>query len=175
MGFSGCVRLMFQDEAGFGRISEPKACWAPKGVRPIVPRLRIREYVYAYGATEPKTGESFFLVLPKTNTACMNLYLKELSLAYPDDVIILACDQATWHTTTKLEIPGNIIIYRLLPCTPEMNPQEQIWKEIRKRGFKNEFFHTLDKVIDKLCETICSLTPEDIVSITGREWIISIS
>ena len=53
-----------------------------------------------------------------------------------------------------------------------MNPIEQIWKEIRKRGFRNEVFETLEKVVDRLCDTICSLTPNTIFSITGRDWII---
>ena len=76
------VRLMYQDEAGFGRINEPKRCWAPKGVRPCVPCHHIREYRYAYGAVEPRTGDSFFLVLPYANTACINLFLAELSNAF---------------------------------------------------------------------------------------------
>ncbi|MCL1824081.1 MAG: hypothetical protein FWG44_07750 [Oscillospiraceae bacterium] len=54
-----------------------------------------------------------------------------------------------------------------------MNPIEQIWKEIRKRGFKNEIFQTLDKVVIRLCETICSLSNDIIKSITGREWILN--
>ena len=54
-----------------------------------------------------------------------------------------------------------------------MNPIEQIWKEIRKRGFKNEVFQTLQKVVDRLCDTICSLSKETIKSITGRDWILS--
>jgi hypothetical protein len=29
----GTVRLMFQDEAGFGRINKPKRCWCSRGVR----------------------------------------------------------------------------------------------------------------------------------------------
>ena len=28
------------------------------------------------------------------------------------------------------------------------------------------------KVVDRLCDTICSLTPDTIFSITGRDWII---
>ena len=74
---------MFEDEAGFGRINKPKYCWCEKGVRPNVPCHHIREYRYAYGAVEPLTGESFFLVLPYNNTICMNLFLHELSLIYP--------------------------------------------------------------------------------------------
>jgi len=55
-----------------------------------------------------------------------------------------------------------------------MNPIEAIWKEIRKRGFRNEIFQTLEKVVDRLCETIRSLTKADTQSITGRDWIMSI-
>jgi len=168
------VRLMFEDEAGFGRINEPKYCWCRKGYRPSVPCHHIREYRYAYGAVEPLTGESFFLVLPYSNTDCMNVFLAELSGQYPDDIIILVCDGAAWHRSGTLEIPGNIRLVHLPPATPEMNPIEQIWKEIRKRGFKNEIFATLDKVIDRLCDTICSLTNDTVKSITGRDWILSI-
>jgi putative transposase len=54
-----------------------------------------------------------------------------------------------------------------------MNPIEQIWKEIRKRGFKNEVFQSLDKVVDRLCDTIKDLPANVIQSITGREWILN--
>ena len=50
------LRVMFQDESRFGRITDPKRCWAPKGERPIVPKQIIREYTYAYGAYSPKDG-----------------------------------------------------------------------------------------------------------------------
>ena len=51
-------------------------------------------------------------------------------------------------------------------------PIEQIWKQIRSMGFKNEVFNTLADVVDRLCETICKLTEEMVQSITGRDWII---
>lgn len=165
---------MFQDEAGFGRINKPKYCWAKKGTRPLVPSHHIREYRYAYGAVEPITGESFFLVLPYCNTDCMSVFLNELSKTYKDDYIIIVCDGAIWHKAKKLKTPKNIKIMHIPPYTPEMNPIEQIWKEIRTLGFKNEIFNTLDKVIDRLCETINKLTKETIMSITKRDWIAEI-
>jgi len=163
---------MFEDEAGFGRINKPKYCWCFPGVRPTVPCHHIREYRYAYGAVEPLTGENFFLILPYSNADCMNLFLQELSAEYPDDLILLACDGAAWHKAKALIIPENIKLFFLPPATPEMNPIEQIWKEIRKRGFRNEIFKTLEKVIDRLCDTICSLSNETVKSITGRDWIM---
>jgi len=163
---------MFQDEAGFGRINKPKYCWCFPGLRPNVPCHHIREYRYAYGAVEPLTGESFFLVMPYCNTDCMSLFLQELSEEYPNDLIILVCDRATWHRANALGVPVNIHLIFLPPATPEMNPIEQIWKEIRKRGFRNEIFSSLDAVVDRLCDTIVSLSAEVIQSITARSWII---
>ena len=162
---------MFQDEAGFGRINKPKYCWCQAGHRPNVPCHHIREYRYAYGAVEPNTGENFFLILPQSNSICMNVFLQELSASYPDDIILLVCDGAAWHKSKTLNIPENIEIFFLPPATPEMNPIEQIWKEIRKRGFRNEVFPSLSKVIDRLCDTICSITPDTVKSITCRDWI----
>lgn len=168
------VRLMFQDEAGFGRINKPKYCWCEKGIRPTVPCHHIREYRYTYGAVEPLTGESFFLIMSYCDTISMNVFLNELSKAFSDDYIILACDGAAWHKSEGLEIPKNVKLVFIPPYTPEMNPIEQIWKEIRKRGFKNEVFSSLQKVVDRICDTICSLSSDTIKSITGRNWILSI-
>ena len=68
----------------------------------------------------------------------------------------------------------NIEIIFIPPYMPEMNPIEQIWKEIRKCGFKNEVFKTHQMIIDRFYDTICSLYYETIKSITGRDWILSI-
>ena len=168
------MRLMFLDEAGFGRINKPKYCWCERGSRPSVPCHHIREYRYAYGAVEPLTGDSCFLILPYCNTVCMNVFLKELSEQYPEDMILLCCDGAAWHKSKTLQVPVNIVLFHIPPYTPEMNPIEQIWQEIRKRGFRNEGFASLAKVIDRLCDTICSLASDVIKSITGRTWIVNV-
>jgi len=165
------VKLMFQDEAGFGRINKPKYCWAPKGIRPSVPCHHIREYRYAYGAVEPLTGDSFFLMLPYSDSVCMNVFLEKLSEEYPTDLILLVCDRAPWHTTSKLNVPENIRLLFLPPATPEMNPIEQIWKEIRLRGFRNEIFNSLEHVVDRLQKTVNSLTKDVIKGISPRSYL----
>ena len=164
---------MFQDEAGFGRINTPKYCWTGGG-RPNVPCHHIREYRYVFGAVDPCTGSDCFLIAPRCNTACMNAFLKMLSKQYSNDEILLICDGAAWHKSDTLIVPDNIHLFHIPPYTPEMNPIEQIWHEIRTHGFRNEVFHTLNDVIERLCDTIRSLTPEVIRSITGRNWILSL-
>lgn len=87
----------------------------------------------------------------------MNEFLRQLSKAYPNDYIILVMDNAIWHKSRALEVPPNIEFAFIPPYTPEMNPIEQVWAEIRKRGFKNKAFKTLEEVIDKLQEVILIL------------------
>ncbi len=104
----------------------------------------------------------------------MNLFLQELSKEFADDMIVLAYDGARWHKSESIQISGNIVMFFILPYTPEMNSIEQIWDEIREKGFRNECFSTLAKVMDRLCDTINNLSKKCISSITGREWILSI-
>ena len=66
----------------------------------------------------------------------------------------------------------SIALLHIPPYTPEMNPIEQIWKQLRSMGFKNEIFKTLKHVVDRLCDTICKLSNDTVRSITARQWII---
>lgn len=114
---------MLQDEAGSGRISELKYCWRRKGSRPSVPCYYIREY--RYGAEEPLTGGPCVLLMPCCNTICKNIFLEELAMQYPDNVI-LCCNGAVWHKAGSLYILEKIRLFLIPPYTPEMNPIEQV-------------------------------------------------
>jgi len=101
----------------------------------------------------------------------MNVFLRELSRKYPDDYLLVVTDGAAWHTAKRLQIPENVKLLYLPPATPEMNPIEQIWAWLRLHGFRNEVFQTLDNVVDRLCEIICSLSNQIVSSITLRTWM----
>jgi len=171
------LRVMFQDEAGFGRINKPKRCWCPKGYRPAVPCHHIREYTYVYAAVSPHDGKMASLVLPYANTVCMGIFLKEVSSRFPNEHILMVLDKAAWHTAESLVIPNNIELFPLLPYSPELNPAELIWDEAREKGFKNEVFNTLSLVEDRLCDILRSLEndPHMVQNITGWNWIVSIN
>ena len=93
---------MYQDEAGFGRISKMSSCWAPQGIRPSIPSHYMREYRYCYGAVDAQTGDSFFLIAGGCNTEWTNEFLRKVSQAYPDDYILLVIDNAIWHKSSTL-------------------------------------------------------------------------
>jgi len=77
------LRTMFQDEARFGRVSRPRACWAPRPVRPEVSGQMVREFVHVFGAVSPEDGAHDSLVLPYADTEAMSRFLKEVSLRHP--------------------------------------------------------------------------------------------
>ena len=91
----------------------------------------------------------------------MNIFLKELAKQYPEDIILLCCDGAAWHKAAAIHVPESIRLFFILPYAPEMNPIELIWKELRKRGFRNEVFSTLEKVVDRraIRLSLCLLPP----------------
>ena len=168
------VRLMFQDEAGFGRITDPASCWAPPKKRPTVPSARIREYKNIYGAVSPVDGECFFMVLDKCDSEHMTRFLAALSKIYSNELILLCLDRASYHMSKDLVIPVNIRLFHIPPRTPEMNPIEVLWREIRKIGFKNKVFDSIQSVIDKFDEVVNSLQNQDIISITYWDWVAQI-
>lgn len=169
------LRLMFQDEARFGRISDPRRCWAPMPMRPIVACAVVREFTYAYAAVCPADGKMDSLVLPEASTRCMNIFLAELSRRYPDDHIVLVMDGAGWHRATGLEKPQNMSFVFLPPYSPELNPVEHIWDELREKYFHNQLFASLRGVEDRLVDGLVDLeqSPEVVRSITGWPWILS--
>lgn len=168
------LRVMFQDEARFGRINDPKRCWAPKGTRPEVPSQMVREYTYLYGAFSPQDGISDFLILPSMDAACMNVFLKEVSRQHNDEFVLMIWDGAPCHSDGVLEMPENIMTETLPPYCPQINPSENMWDEIREKFFPNLVFDSMDAVEEKMLEA-CRFyqnNSQTVRSITGFSWII---
>lgn len=169
------LRVMFQDEARFGRINEPKRCWAGCHCRPIVKKQIVREYTYAYGAISPKDGCADFLILPAMDAVCMNLFLAEIGARHKDEFLFLIYDGASCHSLGALNMPENMMVKTLPPYSPELNPVENIWEEMREKFFQNMVFDSLDTVENRLIEAMVALEsqPAIVKSISGFNWIIN--
>lgn len=165
---------MFQDEGRFGRINSPRRCWAPQGVRPAVGMQRVRESVYVYAAVAPGDGALVSLVLPDTDSAMMSLFLGEVAQRFPDEFILMFMDQAGWHRSGTLVVPERMRLEWLPPYSPECNPTEHIWEEMREKWMGNTVFSSLTAVEDMLVEALRSLEKNAalIQSLTGFEWVL---
>ena len=112
------LRVMFADEARFGRMNRLRPCWAPIGTRPEVAAQLIREYIYLYGAVSPKDGTCVYLIMPTSNTACFQAFLHMLARRFARQDILLVLDGAPNHRCGDLAVPNNITLPYLPPLFP---------------------------------------------------------
>lgn len=169
------LRLMFQDEARFGRISDTRYCWCRRPARPLVHAMVTQQYTYAYGAVCPQDGAFDSLVLPHVNSDCMQIFLDEIVSRYPRDNIVMVLDGAGWHKSKDFRLPDNLRLLFLPPYSPELNPQEHLWDELREKHFHNRVFDSIDTLEDHLVAALRDLenSPGRVKSITGWDWIIN--
>ena len=170
------LRLMFEDEARFGRMSDPIRCWAPSGCRPQVSTHRVRQYTHVFGSVCPQDGELISLILPHADTVAMSFYLAEVSRRHPDEHILMFLDRAGWHQAKALVVPENLTLDWLPAYSPQCNPQELVWREVRRQPFGNHDYDSMDAVENALEQRLCQLesSPAQIQSLTGFDWIVNI-
>jgi DDE superfamily endonuclease len=163
------VLILVQDEGCFGRISRAKRCWAPPGVRPHAPAQVVREYVYVYTAVAPAQGEMVSLILPQASTAMMNLFLEQVSQTFSKYFLVMQVDGASWHHAHELVIPENMRLIEQPPYSPEVNPVEHVWDELREKHFHNRVFPSLEALIEVLCQGLNDLAddPKRLRSLTS--------
>lgn len=164
---------MFQDEARFGRISDTRRCWCPKPARPLCRAMVTQEYTYAYAAVSVVDGEMDSLVLPRVNADCMQIFLDEVASRHPENRIIMVMDGAGWHQ--GVTPPANLHLVRLPPYSPELNPVEHIWDEIREKYFLNRVFESLDALEDHLVIALNEMEHDQarVHSIVAWPWILN--
>jgi transposase len=165
---------LFQDEARFGRISGTRRCWCPRPHRPVVATEVSQEYTYAYATVSVPEGALDSLILPHVNGTCMQIFLDEVAARYPEDRLVMVMDGAGWHRNQDLVIPENMRLLTLPPYSPELNPVEHLWDELREKWFHNRVFDSLEALEDHLETGLRSMegSPEIVRSIVSWPWII---
>ena len=126
------LRLFAFDEARFGLKSWHRRRWCPKGHRPPWVVQDKYEWLWLYSAVEPLTGESFSLYLPRLDGTCLQVFLNHLSTVHPADPLLLVMDQASSHRSTRVDWPDNLQPLLLPPYSPQLNPAERWFEELRK-------------------------------------------
>jgi transposase len=167
-------RLMFQDEARFGRISDTRRCWCPKPVRPLCQAMVTQEYTYAYAAVSIADGQLDTLILPHVNSDCMQVFIDEVAARHQAERVIMVLDGAGWHKAKSLRVPGNLRLIALPPYAPELNPVEHLWDELREKCFLNRVFDSINALENHLEVSLRKMehTKELVRSIVAWPWII---
>jgi len=171
------VRLCFQDEARFGRMVRFHRCWAPSPLRPKVYNGYEREFTYVYGSVSPLDGKLDWSLSSKMNTLQMKAFLDQVSTAHPGEFILMIVDGASSHKSKDLEIPQNLPLIRLPAYSPELNPQEHVWDDLREKAFPNRVSTDMEQVITGLKQGLgeMSANASRLQKLTAWPWIVSLN
>ncbi len=131
------------------------------------------KWLWLYAAVEPSTGESFCLYMPHLDGECFEIFLRELSRAYPGEDIALVMDGAGAHRRTDLFWPGGVEGVELPAYSPELNPAERWFRELRAR-LSNCVFSGLGAIEAALTEALRPFwqAPQKLARLTGYGWWI---
>ncbi len=126
-----------------------------------------------YAAVCLALGEMTSLIPPYANTDMMNLFLEEVSKDFKDYFVIMLVDGAGWHRSGRLKIPKNIRLIYQPSRSPELNPAEHLWEELREKHLPNKAFRSLEAVERVLYEGLCKLQddPERLRLMTNFEYL----
>jgi DDE superfamily endonuclease len=168
------IELWFQDEMRVGQKGTLTRVWAAKGERATAPRDLRFGYAYLFGAVCPARDTGAAIVMPMVNTSAMNEHLVEIGCCIsPGAHAVLILDGAGWHPRAGLAVPANITLLFLPTYSPELNPVEELWHELRRHYLANRVIDTVEELIEACCYAWNAALhkPGFIKSVTGFSWL----
>ena len=166
------LTLWFQDEARFGQKGRTCHRWFIRGQRPSGLCDQRYTWTHLFAAVRPTTGQSFALVLPTVSAPAMQAFLDRFSQGLgADEHAVLVLDQAGWHVAQALVLPSNVTLALLPPYSPELNPVERVWLDLRERHLSHRVLASYDAIVDAVCHAWNQLTPERIHTLTSYPYL----
>ncbi|MHA2079500.1 MAG: IS630 family transposase [Candidatus Thorarchaeota archaeon] len=165
------VRLFCQDESRFGLFPIHRRKITLPGIKPISKVQYDFEYYYLYGAADPRTGDSFFLELPYLDTQCFQIYVDEFSKAYDNSLNLLLLDRGAFHRSSSLNVPSNVALIFIPPYSPELNPIERLWEDI-KDEIADELYSDIEALKNRVASILNGYLKTEIQSLTGYPYLL---
>lgn len=166
--------LYFLDEMRYGLISNYRRSWSKKGKRAIVKNQMEFKSGYLYSAIAPLTGETEHLIgFSNIDSITTEVFLEELKKKHPNEHLIIIWDRAPFHRKKSLAEIEGISIIELPAYSPQLNPVERFFEELRKIT-ANRIFANLKEQTKLISQAIISFSEDSkaIKKLTAYPWII---
>ncbi|MBC7923040.1 MAG: IS630 family transposase [Ferruginibacter sp.] len=156
--------IYFQDELRYGTRTEVGRRWMPLGERPSCPVRIGYQFGHLFTAICPYNGDLLAVLLPNMTKECFQLFSQQL-LEHTQRPITLLLDKASSHRAAKPE--ADLTLVFLPTASPELNPVERFFKELRKE-LKCRVFDTLAEVEQRLEQVLIKYwrNPSIVIHIT---------
>ena len=130
------VEIWFADECGVQGDPKPRRVLAKKGSRPTIgfTGTHIKENVV--GAVRPSDGRFVSLIMPYMDSMIFQLFLDEMQSWVGAKRVIMIVDNATWHKVKSLNW-GRMEPMYLPAYSPDLNPIERVWLNLKENFFAN--------------------------------------
>lgn len=133
--------ILAQDEAKLYLQASVMETWAPRGQTLVVRADPQREHTSFYGAIDLKTGRVVVSQTERMNAETTAAYLQTLLETYPEQPLLLLWDRAPWHRGAAIrkllaENP-RLTLLEFPVASPDLNPQEHVWRAARRRVSHN--------------------------------------
>ena len=159
------VRVFSQDETRYGLLPVPRRRITERGIKPMAKVNPCYTSLYLYGGVEPLTGARFFLEFSHLTSDCFQCFLEKFSEVFQESLNLLVVDQGRFHQAKSLRIPENVVLLFLPPYSPELNPIERLWQDIKAKLF-TQTYKTLEAMQAKVSEILQNYSDEAIAKLT---------
>ena len=149
------ARLFFFDEANVSWCPNSGRIYRQQGTEYKVNTPGKNQRKYLIGSLEYPSGAGLYEIYANKTHLQMKTHWQNLMDMYPDELLFVVRDNASSHTTAKLD---DFLIHhkdrlRLVPMptySPHLNLIERLWHLMRDQINRSYFFNSLSQ----LCETV---------------------
>jgi transposase len=145
--------ILFGDEASFPQWGTLSYTWSVRGEQPIIPTSGARKAYKVFGLIDYFTGRFFSKGhIGKLNSASYIVFLEDV-LSKTRKHIILIQDGAPYHRSSEVkkffnEHKDRLTVFQLPSYSPDFNPIEKLWKQIKVTGTHLKYFPTFEALTE---------------------------
>jgi len=155
--------ILFGDEASFPQWGTLTYTWAKRGQQPTIKTSGIRKGYKVLGLIDYFTGRFFYSAQHERLVSETYASFLRSVLDKTDGHIILVQDGARYHTSKAMQAFFNenkerLTVFQLPSYSPDYNPIEKLWKEIKKDGTHLHYFPTFDDLVLKVEEVLLNFS-----------------
>jgi transposase len=167
--------ILFGDEASFAQWGSLSYTWARKGKQPTVKTSGVRKAYKIMGLIDFLAGAFFYKAhTGRFNSESYQAFLTEV-LAKTNQHLLIIQDGASYHTSKAMDEffakqVDRITVYPLPRYSPEFNPIEYLWRNVKKQATHLRYFPAFEDLTKKVDEKLAyfAKTPSSILALMGK-------